>query len=54
MFVALMRPDRPIFVSNNLVEASPEEVEIGFEDTSATAAPTRSTNGNVSLFTASN
>jgi hypothetical protein len=30
MSVALMRPDRPKFVSDNLVEASPEEVETAF------------------------
>jgi Lipocalin-like domain len=29
--VALMRPDRPKFASNNLVEATPEEIKAGFE-----------------------
>jgi len=31
MCVALMRPDRPKFVSDNLREATPEEVETAFE-----------------------
>jgi Lipocalin-like domain len=31
MCVALMRPDRPKFVSNNLIEATPEELKLGFE-----------------------
>jgi hypothetical protein len=30
MSVALMRPDRPNFASDNLVEATPEEVETAF------------------------
>ena len=30
MSVALMRPDRPKFASDNLVEATPEEVETAF------------------------
>src|SRR5262245_47205212 len=31
MCVALMRPNRPKFASNNLVEATPEEIKAGFE-----------------------
>jgi hypothetical protein len=31
MSVALMRPDRPRFASNNLVDATPEEIKAGFE-----------------------
>jgi hypothetical protein len=31
MCVALMRPDRPQFVSNNLIEGTPEEIKAGFE-----------------------
>jgi hypothetical protein len=31
MCVELMRPDRPNFASNNLMEATPEEVEAAFE-----------------------
>jgi len=31
MYVALMRPDRPKFASNNLMDATPEEVEAAFE-----------------------
>ena len=31
MCVAVMRPDRPRFASNNLMEATPEETKIGFE-----------------------
>ena len=31
MCVALMRPDRPKFASDNLMEATPEEVETAFE-----------------------
>jgi hypothetical protein len=31
MCVALMRPDRPKFASDNLTEATPEEVETAFE-----------------------
>jgi hypothetical protein len=31
MCVALMRPDRRKFASNNLMEATPEEIKIGFE-----------------------
>ena len=54
MSVVLMRSDRPKFASNNLIEATPEEVEPPFKDTLATAAPTRSTNRSVSSFTASN
>ena len=31
MCVALMRPDRPKFASNDLMEATPEEIKTGFE-----------------------
>ena len=31
MCVALMRPNRPKFASNNLAEATPEEIKTGFE-----------------------
>ena len=31
MCVALMRPDRPKFASNNLMEAKPEEIKAGFD-----------------------
>lgn len=31
MSVAIMRPDRTKFTSNNLVEATPEEIKTGFE-----------------------
>jgi len=31
MCVALMRPGRPRFASNNLVDATPEEIKAGFE-----------------------
>jgi hypothetical protein len=31
MSVAFMRSDRPKFASNNLMEATPEEVEAGFK-----------------------
>src|SRR5262249_34175282 len=31
MCVALMRPDRPKFASNNLMEATTEEIKTGFE-----------------------
>src|SRR5262245_47786554 len=31
MCVAVMRSDRPRFASNNLMEATPEEIKIGFE-----------------------
>src|SRR5262245_58298379 len=31
MCVALMRPNRPKFASNNLMEATPEEIKAGFE-----------------------
>jgi hypothetical protein len=31
MCVALMRPDRPKFAFNNLMESTPEEIKVGFE-----------------------